>query len=105
MVSNIGDSWGHTFPKNFPNFWPQPQPQGDTHYVQIGVSQAEFDALKREVEELKKLLKAAKSFDDATGQPHCEMDAKVKMIKDIAKIVGVDLGDVFESPKPTKPSP
>ncbi len=59
------------------------------------VSRAEFDALRREMEELKKLLTAAKQFDEATGQPDCEMDEKVTLIKAIAKLVGVDLGDVF----------
>lgn len=41
------------------------------------------------------MLKAAKAFDTATGQPDCEMDDKVKLIKEVAKMVGVDLGDIF----------
>ncbi|WZO97296.1 hypothetical protein EP7_004321 [Isosphaeraceae bacterium EP7] len=55
----------------------------------------EFDALKREVEALKKLLGEAKRFDEVTGQPDCEMDSKVKFIRQIADAVGVDLKDVF----------
>jgi hypothetical protein len=37
------------------------------------VDRTEFESLKQEVEELKKLLKAAKAYDEATGQPNCEM--------------------------------
>ena len=98
MVSNIGDQFGQTFPQKWPQFWPLPQQE--TH-IHTGISQADFDALKKEVEELKKLLLAASAFDKATGQPHCEMEEKVKLIKAIAKLVGVDLGDAFgDSAKP-----
>lgn len=92
MVSNISDGWSDKFPKQ----WPQIKLP---YIYSQGVSQSEFDALKREIQELKKLLKAAKKFDQLTGQPDCEMDEKVKLIKAIAKLVGVDLGDVFGKEK------
>lgn len=88
MVSNIGDSWGKTFPEK----WPQYNPP--TEVVIVNNSE-EIEALRKEVEELKKLLLAAKKFDEKTGQPDCEMDEKVKLIKSIAKMVGVDMKDVF----------
>lgn len=59
------------------------------------ISREEFDALRCEVEELKALLLAAKAFDEATGQPDCEMDEKVELIKRVAEAVGVDLEDLF----------
>jgi hypothetical protein len=99
MVSNIGDEWGKTFPQKWPQFPHEDTTSPAPIVIREGVSQADFDALKKEVEELKKLLAAAKEFDARTGQPHCEMDAKVKLIKEIAKLVGVELGDVFEAPK------
>lgn len=95
MVSNIGDQWGETFPHK----WPQFVPPSPGVVIQQGVSQSDFDALKKEVQELKKLLQAAAEFDKKTGQPHCEMEAKVKLIKEIAKLVGVDIGDVFDQEK------
>lgn len=96
MVSNVGDSWAQKFPHNWPHFNPLP-----AHIELIqSVPKAEFDALKKEVQELKELLKAAKKFDQATGQPDCEMDEKVKLIKAIAQLVGVDLGDVFGAKAP-----
>lgn len=88
MVSNIGDGWA----EQFPNKWPQFHPP----YVQPPeVSKQDFDALRKEVQELKKLLTAAKKFDTVTGQPDCEMEEKVKLIKAVAKLVGVNLDGVI----------
>lgn len=89
MVSNVGDGWANKFPEKWP-FWNPPP-----IVIPSEVSRAELEALRLEIQELKKLLEAAKKFDQATGQPDCEMEAKVKLIKAIAKLVGVELGDVF----------
>lgn len=98
IVSNIGDGWRDTFPERYPWMQPYVQPLPLTPIpVSIpGVSKEEFDRLKREVEELRKLLSAAKAFDAATGQPNCEVDEKVALIKRIAEYVGVDLRDVLD---------
>jgi hypothetical protein len=111
-VSNIGDSYRDNFPPRWPNVYPGtwlPQPSGvpvptqphvtPTEKVYIntsGVSKEEFEALKKEVEGLKQLLKAAKKFDEETGQPDCHMDDKVDFIKKLAEFVGVDLEDIFK---------
>lgn len=87
-VSLVGDGWKDQFPQRWPQFNP------DSFKISE-VSRMEFEALKREVEELRELLKAAKAFDKATGQPDCHMDDKVALIKKVAEMVGVDLGDVF----------
>lgn len=81
VVSMIGDQWRGNFPTMYPTF-----PE---------VSKLEFEALKKEVQELKKLLIAAKQFDEVTGQKDCEMEDKIKFIKEIADAVGVDLSEVF----------
>ncbi len=108
-VSNIGDSYRDNFPPRWPNVpvWPA-QPTGVPYPSQpgipgqpviidtSGVSKQEFEALKKEVEELKQLLKAAKKFDEETGQPDCHMDDKVEFIKKLAEYVGVDLEDIFK---------
>ena len=59
------------------------------------VTPEEFDALKREVEHMKKLLIAAKIYDEQTGQPDCEMDEKVEFLKKVAELMGVSLEEVF----------
>lgn len=102
-VSYVGDYWRDKLPERHP--WVTPtypytppgaNPGGGGITLNpTGPSQAEFDALKKEVEELKKLLLAAKKFDEETGQPDCHMDEKVDLIKKIAKLVGVDMKDVF----------
>ena len=82
----IGDGYNDQFPTRWPSVTVYPEPSVPRH---------EFDALKKEVQELRELLLAAKKFDEETGQPNCEIDEKVEMIKKIAELVGVDMQDVF----------
>lgn len=63
------------------------------------VTKEEFEALKKEVEALKELLKKAVEYDIASKQPDCHMDEKVAFLKLAAKIVGIDLSEVFENVK------
>ena len=89
--------WPELPPVPFPE-WPSPKmPSTPKPWVQemFGPSKEEFEKLKKEVQELAKLLKAAKKYDAATGQPDCEMAEKVAFIKHIAETVGVDLKDVI----------
>lgn len=60
------------------------------------VTKEDLDALRDEVESLKRLLKAAKIYDEETGQADCEVDEKVEFIKRLAKILDVDLEDLFD---------
>ena len=96
-MSMVGDYWMRETPLRFPQTFPG---TGISPTV-TGVSRQEFDALKRDVEELKALLVAAKRYDEATGQRDCETDEKVALIKRVAEMVGVDLGDVFGKPATT----
>lgn len=87
-VSNVGDYYNHkTLPDHFPSYpsWPQGIPP----------TREEFDELKRSVEALKELLLAAKEYDRKMGEPDCEMEDKVALIKKLAEIVGVDLSQIF----------
>lgn len=94
-VSAVGDNWRDQFPQRpyydgiMPWINQSPPPPNTT------ISREEFDALKRDIEELKSLLVAAKKFDEATGQKDCEMAEKIDLIRKLAKLVNVDLGDVF----------
>ena len=73
--------------------WQTSHPQYTMYYDAVG--RDEFNTLKAELEALKKLLKAAKIYDDETGQPDCEMEEKVELIKRLADLVGVDLENIF----------
>jgi phytoene/squalene synthetase len=97
VVSALGDEWGKGFPDRWPNV-PSTSNPNVTYTFPTAISREEFDALKAEVEHLKELLKAAKIFDEATGQPDCEMDEKIELIRRVAELVGVDMDEVFGSP-------
>lgn len=56
----------------------------------------ELQKLRQELEALKDLIKAAKIFDEKTGQPDCEVDEKVEALKKIAECLGVDISGAFE---------
>lgn len=85
MISDhYGDKWRDLVRPH--QNWPITQPQ---------ISRSEFDALKAEVENLKELLRKAKEYDERTGQPDCEKDEKVAIVRQVAKLVGVDLSDVL----------
>lgn len=66
-----------------------------TIYFPSQVTKEEFEALKKEVLEMKALLIRAKEYDRKNNQPDCEMEDKVKILKEVAKLVGVNLNEVF----------
>lgn len=68
-VSAIGDMFRDKYRYRFPQ----------ASYT--NVTREEFEALKKEMEEIKELLKAAKKFDEKTGQPDCEMDDKIDFMR------------------------
>ena len=53
-------------------------------------ARTEIIKLRLEMEELKKLLKAAQDFDTATGQPHCEDPEKVDLIRKLCRLLDME---------------
>jgi predicted RNase H-like HicB family nuclease len=104
-VSFIGDHYGKKWGEYI-----QPLQPTTYQFPVAHPSQAEFDELKarveaqgitidelrRDLENAVELLKRAKAYDDATGQPDCEKDERVAVVKQVARIMGVDLGEVFK---------
>ncbi len=85
-MSMVGD--------HYMDIWKQVpyQPVGGTTYViGPGVTREEFDQLKRQVDEMVSLLKRAQKYDEDNGEPHCETDEKMEVLRKVAKLVGVDL--------------
>jgi len=98
IVSSVGDEYQRTWPYRHPEVPWTTDPNKTYHltYPDVDkVSKKEFDELKKEVEALKELLKAAKIYDEATGQPDCEVDEKVDFIKKLGELLGVDMSEVF----------
>jgi len=54
----------------------------------------ELEALRKEVEDLKGLLKVAKKYDEDNNQPDCEKADKVEIVKRVAELVGVELEEL-----------
>lgn len=97
IVSAIGDEWRGRFPERWPNI-PVPETGSDTPFtIEPYVTRREFDKLKAELEMLREILVDAIEFDKATGQPDCETDEKVELIRTLAKALGVDMSEVFGS--------
>jgi hypothetical protein len=100
-VSMIGDHYRDkwTYPVTPTPLQPLRQ-VSPTYVLNVSpVTREEFDALKRDVEEMKALLKRAKDYDARNGEPDCEMDEKMDLLRKVAKLVGVSLDDVI-SPAP-----
>src|SRR5690348_12357929 len=94
VVSAVGDYWQDQLPHK--PYWPSVGPAiNDPATILHLITRVEFDALKKDVEELKKLLLAAKRYDEAAGEPNCEMEEKIALIRKVADLVGVNVDDVF----------
>ena len=44
-------------------------------------------------------LRLPKEYDERTGQPDCEVDEKMDLLRKVAKLVGIDLDDVLKPKK------
>lgn len=89
----IGDFYGDK--------WRQHEwyPAAPTQHINLGIiSRAEFDALKKEVQDLKELLKRAKEYDAKNGEPDCEIEPKIALLRKVAEAVGVSLEEVLKPP-------
>jgi hypothetical protein len=97
VVSMIGDHYA----RRWPPYWQPPTvypTTGTAINVTPGISRDEFEALRAEVAEMKELLRAAKRIDELTGQPDCEIDEKLAVLRKVAEFVGIDLDDVLRDP-------
>ena len=85
------------FPYKFPDPPEKPKEIPDiTDWFKPQVSREEFDKLKKEVEEMKELLKRAKEYDEKNNEPDCEIEDKMRILREVARLVGIDLDDVLK---------
>lgn len=96
VVSNIGDHYKRR------DGWPwEPikptipvDPAIPPDFIEIWkdhTKDAEINDLKKRVELLEELLQKGKKFDEENGEPECEMDEKVELLKRLANELGVEL--------------
>lgn len=76
----------------YPDGWPWAD---EGTRIENPISRQEFDALRKEVEEMKELLKRAVKYDEDNDEPHCEVEDKMDLLRRVAAAVGVDLDDVI----------
>jgi hypothetical protein len=93
VVSMIGDHYSQKWTSTGPGI--QIQAPGYS-FPPLLVTKAEFDELKREVLEMKALLIKAADYDKKNNEPNCEQEDKVKLLKQIAQMVGISLEEVFK---------
>lgn len=104
VVSMIGDHFGDKFrnPQQWPGLQPYVQPHAPmapTSPVILPppISREEFEALKKEVEEMRVLLRRAKIYDEQNGEPDCEIEEKMALLRRVAQLVGVSLDDALKA--------
>lgn len=98
VVSMIGDHFHDKWQPHFqpPVNFPHPTPVDCERIFNPPPTKAEFEALKKEVEEMKELLKKALEYDRKNNEPHCEIEEKMAILKAVAKGMGVDLNEIFK---------
>lgn len=95
VVSMVGDHFNDKWRKNEWIQYPYNAPLGYPPTQIDTVPKHEFDALKKEVEDMKALLKRAKEYDERNNEPNCEIEEKMKFLRYVASLVGIDLSDVI----------
>lgn len=89
VVSNVGDF--------YKDKWKDPiYPQVFEGVFTREVSREEFNKLKKEVQEIKRLLKNAAELDKVTSQPNCENEDKIGFLRQIFKLLGVKFPEELE---------
>ncbi len=91
VVSMVGDFYGRKFEPFIQTqqtiTW-EPTPQ---IVLRPEITREEFDQLRRDVQDMKKLLKMALKYDRDHDQPGCQIEEKIDLLRQVAKIVGVVL--------------
>lgn len=88
------DKWN--LPKTSPTIAPNTGIPAFPKYPFPDVTREEFEALRRDVMEMKELLQKAIEYDTRNNEPECHIDEKVEILKKVAEQFGVSLEDVFK---------
>ena len=99
VVSFIGDHYSDKWKDKWEPYIPKPEDVQPFVFPHPQISRQEFDNLKKEVEEMRELLRKAKIYDEKNNEPNCEIEDKMKLLREIAKLVGIDLDDVINKSK------
>lgn len=94
VVSMIMDHYQEKFK---PYIYPTVSPDMIRPLTEIPllVTRGEFDQLKKDVAEMKELLKKAQLYDQKNNEPDCGLEDKIELMKKIGQLVGIDLEEIF----------
>lgn len=105
VFSMVGDHYTGKWQDYFPGI-PAPGGAGGTGQPSaapltpvLPASAAELDALRKEVLEMKELLRKAKLYDEKNGEKDCEKEEKIHILKKMAEVFGISMEDIFEKEK------
>lgn len=99
VVSMVVDHYGEKWQRELT--WPTTNPTPNwntipsTTQVELDKLKLQHEELKREVENMRELLKKAKLYDEVNDEPDCAKDEKIEIVKRVAAAMGVDLGDLL----------
>lgn len=103
-VSMIADHYHEKWRPRYPDYFPPYSPPWTLPLPQQSISREEFDALRKEVQELAQLLKRAKKYDEDNGEPDCETETKMASLRLIAALGGLNLDELLAG-KPSQVLP
>lgn len=72
-----------------PSYW-------QTHLNDNHVTRAQYELLKKEVQDMKALLRLAVEYDKRTGQPDCEVESKIARLREVAKAFKIDIDEILK---------
>lgn len=101
VYSMVIDGTLENWRKNYPNIQPWNPPETypfagtASNIFEPMATKEELDLLRRDFEDFKTLVKKAIEYDKRSNQPNCESEDKLELVKNIAKLIGVDIADIL----------
>lgn len=73
----------------------------DTKQLEVKIENltAQFEELRRDFTDFKKLVLRAIDYDERNNEPECEVEDKVRLIKEMANHLGIDVSDIWSKDK------
>lgn len=105
VMDHYRDKWGPLLPTGpritgdplNPLGWPSPSTSGEPNQTSGPLlPNAEPPITDEELREFRMWLKRAREYDRRHNEPDCEMESKRAAIKEIARVLGVDVSFVDE---------
>lgn len=99
VVSMIGDHYNDKW-KDWPNGPSTPiNPVNPVNFFPAYATKEDIESLRKEVIEMKELLKKAIQYDIVNNQKACHNTDKLAFLQKVADFVGIDLKDVLKDIK------